>query len=57
MDFENGDYIINVEKLKAFLFDELMEKYLSQAEYHADNDLSDMIRIVSTIEKYGQKMG
>ena len=57
MDFENGDFIINVEKLKAFLFDELMEKYLSQAEYHADEDLSDMIRIVSTIEKYGQKMG
>ena len=53
VEFEKGDYIVNIDKLKAALFDDLH----GEGEFCAENELKLKMDIIAAIEKYGQKMG
>ena len=56
MEFEKGDYLINIDKLKAKLFDELVEGFHGNDDFCVEVELQDCMNIIATIEKYGQKM-
>ena len=57
MEFEKGDYLINIDRLKAALFDELADDMHGEGEFCADIELELKMDIIAAIEKYGQKMG
>ena len=57
VEFEKGDYIVNIDKLKAALFDELVDDLHGEGEFCAENELKLKMDIIAAIEKYGQKMG
>ena len=59
MDFEKGDYLINIEKMKAIFFDELSQTYTDSNDVKCpiDTRLRVMNEIIITVERLGQKMG
>ena len=58
MDFESGDYLINVDKLKARFFDDLM-KMSPNGQVNCDFEEVFMryVSVISAIQTYGQEMG
>ena len=59
MDFEKEDYLINLEKLKARLFDEIMEVYLDEEDSCPNYEwvISQAVSTITDIQTHGQKMG
>lgn len=57
MEFEKGDYLINIEKLKAKFYDEFRELSIDgTVNCEIEAVLVQQIRALEIIEKYGQKM-
>lgn len=58
MEFEKGDYIINIEKLKAKFFDQLSEMVSSTGDIvpEASDLLARQMTALEIIAENGQKM-
>lgn len=58
MEFEKGDYIINIEKLKAKFFDQLSEMVTSDGKIipEASDMLATQMAALAIIMDNGQKM-
>ena len=58
MEFEKGDYLINIEKLKAQFFDELMKLSPDgQVSCGFENVFMGQIETIKAIMAYGQEIG
>ena len=58
MDFETGDYLINIEKLKARFYDQILS-LTPNGSVNCDVEelLMGQVEIIKAIESYGQRMG
>lgn len=57
MEFENGDYLINIDKLKARFFDEIRSLSVDgTVNCEVENLLISQIKTLNAIEQYGQEM-
>lgn len=55
MDFEKGDYIVNINELKAACFDFLMDLSFEGLEKRADIEVG-MLAVIEHIEELGQEV-
>ena len=58
MDFEKEDYLINLDKLKARLFDEIMAVYLDEEDSCPNYELiiGMAVSTITDIQNHGQQM-
>lgn len=58
MDFEKEDYLINLETLKARLFDKIMEVYLNEEDScpNYKSVIGQAVSTITDIQTHGQKM-
>lgn len=58
MDFEKEDYLINLDKLKARLFDEIMDAYLDEEDSCPNYEwvIGMAVSTITSIQDYGQRM-